>query len=959
MKSSNMNYRPKSDSVLVAAVAFACAVALSGCNFLGGAKAHLKRAESELSAGNSYIAKIEAKKSLAINAKQPKAWLVLARADFLQNDSPAADIAIDKAKAAGASATELAPLELKSLYVKGHYALIRVRLAQDTFLSPLVKNRYEGLALLGLHKPNQALTRFNAALALNAQDVESLVGKALALRLLGQTPAALSTLVAAQKASPKSARLALALANTYIGANDLGNAEHDYELAASLTSAHRNLPTWIMAEAGFAQTAIMQAKWSDAKRAVNELNHGMHGLLLTRLLKARIALGEGHLPEAATAAQAVASAMPADVQAHMLLAFATYRQGYPQEAETSLDEVLTAHPDYAPARKLLASIQLKEGRTGAARRTLAPLLSASPGPNTLILAGRIAQTEQNKTEADQYFSQALAAKNVTNEMRYDVAVYYLRDGEKAKALSLLNALPSGTTVGKKRDLLLALMAGSNGHGDKAKAALAQVAAKYSSDIVLQRTIAKLYASHGDFKDAIAQLNGILKTHPNDIDSLVGLSRIYAAAGNAHKASRLLKRALAIQPKNVTVLMSLAELAAEKNNSATEIAYLEKARSAHKSALAPRLALARLYLAKYIKNPSDKAALQNASAPLQEALSLAPHDIAVVLIDSQYEYQAGHANKAKQVLANAVTSDPSTTPLLLTLASLQIKTNQASKAYDTLNKVLRRSPGWLPAVRELAALYTDNQNYTEALNVARRAQTVKGENAQATAEQKAGALYIEGEVYATEAARSASDSQALYAKSAKTFIDSYTVYPAFNTAVRVFQTRKAAGLADATMTLQDYTLSHPMDIEALNTLSNYYLSKKKYTKAAAVYTTAIADGAATPGNYNNLAWLYYQAHNPKALATARKAVAFGHVQPQIIDTLGWILAHSGKLDEALPYISKAYSRAPDNYDIGYHYAWVLSKLGHRHQALAVLNRILSTHANFASRGKAEGLKESIS
>ena len=934
-------------------------LALGACSFLGGAQGHLKRAEKSLEAGNALVAKIEAKKSLAIDAKQPKAWLILAKADFLQNDSEAAEIALGKAKAAGATAAELAPLELKSLYVQGHYALMRVNISQNKTLSPAIKYRYEGLALLGLHRPADALKNFNKALVANPADIESAVGKSLALRLLDQAPEAATFLKNLKDEHPGVARYALALANIDISLNNLPGAERNYRLAGSLTSPQKDLPTWILAQAGYAQSAIVQGRWQDAKKAIHILNHGVPGLLLTKLLAARVALGEGHLPEAATAAQTVASALPADVQAHMLLAYATYRQGYPQEAETSLDEVLTAHPDYSPARKLLATIQLQEGRLGAAYNTLSPLLADNPGPNTLILAGRIDEANRNNGAAEADFTKALASPQATNEMRYDVAVYELKAGDKQKALDLLKALPSGTTVGKKRDLLMALLAGTDGHGTAANKALAKVAAKYSSDIVLQRTVAELYASHGDLKDARAELNTILAAHPRDIESMIGIARLDALSGDDVSAVKRLNAALNIDPNNVSVLMTLAEIAAQQKHTTQEIDYLNRAAKADASALAPRLALVRIYLLEHLKNPSDAQVLTEASTPMQEALSIAPHDLAVSLIDSQYEYQSGHVHKAKEVLKNAVTSNPDTTPVLLTLASLQIKTGEASKAYDTLNEALSRNPGWLPAVRELAALYTDNDNYTEALAVAHKAQTVPTLHGAQAAQQKAGALYIQGEVYATEAARSAADAQSLYAKASELFSSAYTAYPTFTTAVRVFQTRKAAGLDDPQGTLVAYASTHPMDIEALNTLSNYYLAKKEDAKAAAVYTKAIAQGAATSAHYNNLAWLYYVTHNPLALPTARKAVSLANGQPQILDTLGWILAHSGKLTEALTYIKPAYQHAPGNYDIGYHYAWTLAHSGHKARALAVLKKILSTDVNFASRGKAEALEQNIS
>ena len=927
---------------------------LTACSFFGGAKVHLEHAETSLRRGNSLVAKNEAKKALAKNPHLSKAWVVLARADFLQNNVPAAVIAIEKAQASGTPSAVLAPLKWKALYLEGHYARLRVSLARTRGASALVHDRYEGLALLALHHPEEALKNFDHALTLAPTDVESVVGKALALRLMGRTKSAIALLTGAFKAQPKKARIAVALADVYFSVGSIPQAENAYRRATELTSYQGDVPTWIIAEAGYAQCAIMQAKWHAASEAVSALSRGFPNLLLVKLLRARIALGQGHLPEATANAEAVVAALPKEVQAHMILAYSTYRQGYLEEAETSLDQLLTAHPDYAPARKLLATIELHQGRLHAAERTLKPLVHANAGPNTLILAGEISLAEHNLAGADSQFAKALASKNITDPMRYTIAVEYLKAGEHARAMRILKALPAGSEVAKKRDLLLALLVGTHGTEAQADKALAKVAKRYASDVVLQRTVAQLYASHGNIAAARAQYLSILKHFPTDIDSMIGLASLESAGGNFAYARRLLHKAQALQPKNIAVLMALAQLSAEQGHESQQIKYLQEARKANTEALAPRLALARLYLQKQAKTPSDTAALAKASGPLKEAVVLAPKDLSVILLSAEYKFQSGHSAQAEQFLEDSVTSDPSTTPLLLTLADLQIRAKQRSKAFNTLHRALSSRPGWLPAVRMLCALYTDSDHYQHAIAVARKAETVAGQSPLQAKEQKAGALYIEAEVFATEADRTPDRAQSLFAKAANRFDASYLALPAFNTAVRVFQMRSAAHLANPQGALVAYTNTHPMQIEALNTLSNYYLSRKEPTKAAAVYQHAIADGAANAATYNNLAWLYYVTHNPRALATARKALALAPGQPQIVDTLGWILAHTGKLSAAAHYIAQAHAVDPRSLNIAYHEAWILARTGHVSAARKALRALLAHKAQFTYRSKARAL-----
>ncbi len=650
------------------AIAATCFLGLAGCNFFGGAEAHLNRAQSELAAGNSRVAEIEAKKALESNPRLSSAWLVLARASFLQNDPSGATNAIEKAQEAGADSTVLAPLKWKQMYLKGDYAKLRMEISEaPAGVSDVVRYRYDGLALLGLRHPNQALGRFKQVLSLNASDAQSVIGEALAYRLLGKPQRAITVLTTAIAAHPKDARYRLTLADTFMAIGEVAQAEASFAKAASLTSPETDAPTWIMAEAGRAQSAIVQAKWVDAGHALAALNEGAHGLLLTRLLKARVALGEGNLSSATANAEMVVAALPKDVQAHMLLAYSTYRQGYLQQAETSLDEVLSAHPSYAPARRFLAQIQLHEGRVDSAENTLRPLLANKPDAMTLVLAGRIAQAESNEKLATSEYEQALASSSVTNRLRYTIAVNFLKMGDHTRAMQLLKELPSGSTLAKKRDLLLALSAGVNGNRAAETQALSKVASQYASDLTLQRTVARLYMSNGNLQAARTQLNSILKTHPRDIDSMVSLASIEALSKQYTAADQLLNRALAVNPKNETVLMELARIAMEQGDQSGAIQELQTARQANAHALAPRIALARLYLAKNAKQVTDPQALKAARGPVREALAIAPKQMSVVLLAAEYDFQNGHVDQAEALLNNGVTSDPSTAPLLLSLA----------------------------------------------------------------------------------------------------------------------------------------------------------------------------------------------------------------------------------------------------------------------------------------------------
>ena len=70
--------------------------------------------------------------------------------------------------------------------------------------------------------------------------------------------------------------------------------------------------------------------------------------------------------------------------------------------------------------------------------------------------------------------------------------------------------------------------------------------------------------------------------------------------------------------------------------------------------------------------------------------------------------------------------------------------------------------------------------------------------------------------------------------------------------------------------------------------------------------------------NNLAWLYFEAQNNKAIATAKQAIQAAPNAPEVLDTYGWIEWNMGDKDDGRKALQKAAELAPDNAEIKAHY-----------------------------------------
>jgi VanZ family protein len=101
-----------------------------------------------------------------------------------------------------------------------------------------------------------------------------------------------------------------------------------------------------------------------------------------------------------------------------------------------------------------------------------------------------------------------------------------------------------------------------------------------------------------------------------------------------------------------------------------------------------------------------------------------------------------------------------------------------------------------------------------------------------------------------------------------------------------------------------------------------------------YRLAVAQGHATPGVLNALAWAELESGEGSAADAVRfaeRARAARPDDPDVLDTYGWALHHAGRSREALPVLERARARNPNIYCVDYHLGVVLRALDRQCEA----------------------------
>lgn len=193
-------------------------------------------------------------------------------------------------------------------------------------------------AFLIWHRSSRAIEYLNAALALDADHIESLLAVGDAERIGGNYPAAAQ---AYERARALSDRI-----EAYVGLARVALAQNDRMKATELLrTAHARAPTW--PEVVFELGRLVPGQESlDLLRRAVVLRPGWDA--------AEVALGDallsaGHAAEAEQAASAVVERNPQLAEAHTLLGRARQAQGNPAGAEQALTEALTLVPNLPEA----------------------------------------------------------------------------------------------------------------------------------------------------------------------------------------------------------------------------------------------------------------------------------------------------------------------------------------------------------------------------------------------------------------------------------------------------------------------------------------------------------------------------------------------------------------------------------------------------------------------------------
>lgn len=921
-------------------VLVAMGVLLAGCGLGNGSVATgLKYQES----GKYRAAYIEAKKVLQRDDKNGDAWLLLGESSLMLGNPKDALNELDKAKAHGVPKSRwVVPTGEALLATRDFDKLLSVAAADDS-LDAKVQARLavlRGDAQRGLKQFDQARQSYEAALQKAPRDPLALVGLARVAAAAGDSTAAGRYADQALASAPESAQALAAKADLAVKAGDLAAAEATYQKALDVER-----PDWLPQDGFYARMRLVEVqtrrqRYEQALSNLATLEKMAPGQPGPHYLHALVFYQQGRLDDATAQLQQVLKAAPDSAPAQMLMGAVNYAQGNYGQAEMYLSNVMGVDKENEGARKLLALTYYREGRSTQALNVLRPLVPGQATDAELLAQLQRAAAEgagmppkPGKEAAVQPPAPAVAnagSAGAPSGKAFAAAEKALAGSDATEAIRLLKQVPEGDAgVEAQRATMLTIAYVHDGHPEQAVKTAADYAARHPKESSAHLLYGTALVAAGKHKEARAQYDEAIRIDPKNTAALMSLGsldsveRRYKAAENRYGA--VLKQ----DPGSAAAMVALGKLAAIQGNQAEAIKQFRQAIAAQPKSPAAYVELVLVY--------SQNGQFDEAARVAKQMADALPDNPAALNAFGAAELNAGRHAEALRPLEKAVKLAPDSALFRVNLARAQILNKDAKAAEANLQAVIKADPAQAQAIALLAFMKLQDHDTAGAVALA---QTLQQQPATRTA-----GFALEGDLYM--AAKDYAKAAAAYQQALKLTYDRPLVMKNFAALAHI------GGKAPETL-LHGWLAKHPDDAAMRLMLAQYYLDHARNADAAGEYEHVLKAFPSNVGALNNLAWIYTEQNNPKALALAERAHKLAPTSASVQDTYGWALVAAGQVKTALPILAQAAKAEPKVPDIQYHLAVAQARSGDRAGARSTLEALRKSGAHFSAKAAADKL-----
>lgn len=877
--------------------------------------------------GDNKAAVIQLKNALEKSPDDAQARFMLASLALDMDDPLSAEKEARRALALKYPVEQALPVLGKSLTLQGKFQEALDETDKAQLNAAILTLR--GHALLGLGKSDEAKRAFEAALAQQSGFGDALTGLA---RLAALEQDWTGGLRLVDEAIAKDA----ANVDAWQLKGDLLRATGKPEAAmAAYGQVLKIKPSHRTAHLEQAALNIAAKKFDVAQADIDAARKSTPGNFLVAYHQALLDFSRGKMKEAQTNLLKVNQAAPSYKPGVLLSGIVALNLGSLEQAENDLRKYVEWNPDSLQARKALASTLLKSGQGGEAQAILAPALkAATPDVAVLQMAGEAALLVRDFGKAGDYLTQAVKAEPGRAASHTSLGMVKLAQGDRAggivelqKALALAPSSMESSSVAVRALIEL-------GETDKAVAAIRTLEASHPASAELQVLKGNAYLAMKDPANARTAFNAALAANAAYFPATAGLVQLDLTAKKPAEARKRLETLLAKDGTSTEALTALAQLEIVQGNTPAATQWLEKASTAHPDDLDVALRLGAHYNA--TRQPAKAQAL------LGKFQVANPDNAALLEVLGHAQLANKDAAAALETFGKLASVSPKKANPQIRLASAQMALQNPTGAAASLGKAISLEPDNIQPYMAQAQLAFSQGNASQALGIVRQVQKQFSTSPVG--------FMLEGDILM---------QQSNAAAAVRPYEQAFAMTNAGPVLIKLSNALRGTGKdKEAEARIVEFHRKHPQEVMTALYLAEGHIAAKRYPEAMQLLEGVVQQAPDNAIALNNLAWVYQQRKDGRALPTAERALKLDESSPETLDTLGWMLVEQGDLGRAVTLLKKAASTSPKAPQVHYHLAVGLFKSGDKTGARKALEQALATGARFSEAGEAKALLKQL-
>ena len=514
---------------------------------------------------------------------------------------------------------------------------------------------------------------------------------------------------------------------------------------------------------------------------------------------------------------------------------------------------------------------------------------------------------------------------------FDLTDNYLTTPDTPSSQEQINQL--------KEDYLKVIALLKNGNLELADKKIDNLIRQYpqESNFYNLRATAEIFRK--EYPQAIKSYQKAIQLSPKNIRSHLGLAAAYLQSGDYSKAKRAANKGLSLDNNSIQAYFILAEVAYKEDKLQDAENFLLTAQKKARKLRTQEVNASNKLTTFYILQKQPEKALATA----QDIVKRYPKNNSALNLLAKVQIYKKENEQAIVTLEKLIEQETKDTSHYLLLAKLLLnKPGKEQQILKLLDKVTVIAPNNTKVRVQKANILIKLKAFPAALQESKKIKQLAPNTGIAEA--------LEGDVYLAEK----KNQQAL-----TSFQQSYQLTPrpkVMELIFKILMTQEKQ--ADAINFLNQELKKDPKNTTAHFILGNIAQQQNKTREAKKHYLAILAEQPNNVIILNNLAWIYHQENNPKALSLAEKAYQIVPNSAEIADTYAVILIHQGNTIKGLKILDQASKLAPQNYDIQYHIAEAYALKGQSQQAIKILNSITRSEQEFPEKEAAIKLLKTL-